>query len=169
MYRPVPMILPWPAPERAFVIKSFTEVDVKVSLTHGVWASTEKGNHRLDKAWMKSSQRGPIYLFFSVNGSGRFCGLAQMVSGLDYTQSSNIWAEGHRWKGLFHVHWLMTKDVPNSHLRHILLHNTPEHKPITQSRDTQELPVDAAMLLLHIFHSHHGTSSLLANHHIPSP
>lgn len=124
MYRPVPMILPWPAPERAFVIKSFTEVDVKVSLTHGVWASTEKGNHRLDKAWMKSSQRGPIYLFFSVNGSGRFCGLAQMVSGLDYTQSSNIWAEGHRWKGLFHVHWLMTKDVPNSHLRHILLHST---------------------------------------------
>lgn len=40
-------------------------------------------------------------------------------------------------------------------LPHLL--DTPEHKPITQSRDTQELPVDAAMMLLHIFHSHHGS------------
>ena len=160
LYRPLPMT--WPMPERAFVIKSFTAIDVQLSVTHGVWTSTEKGNHRLNKAWMRSSQRGPIYLFFSVNGSGRFCGVAQMVSGLDYTQSSNIWAEGDRWKGLFHVHWLILKDIPNARLRHMTLLNTVERKPITQSRDTQELLPEAAIELLHIFHTHQSVSSLFA-------
>lgn len=160
LYRPLPMT--WPMPERAFVIKSFTAIDVQLSVTHGVWTSTEKGNHRLNKAWMRSSQRGPIYLFFSVNGSGRFCGVAQMVSGLDYTQSSNIWAEGDRWKGLFHVHWLILKDIPNARLRHMTLLNTVERKPITQSRETQELLPEAALELLHIFHTHQSVSSLFA-------
>ena len=160
LYRPLPMT--WPMPERAFVIKSFTAIDVQLSVTHGVWTSTEKGNHRLNKAWRRSSQRGPIYLFFSVNGSGRFCGVAQMVSGLDYTQSSNIWAEGDRWKGLFHVHWLILKDIPNARLRHMTLLNTVERKPITQSRDTQELLPEAAIELLHIFHTHQSVSSLFA-------
>lgn len=160
LYRPLPMT--WPMPERAFVIKSFTAIDVQLSVTHGVWTSTEKGNHRLNKAWRRSSQRGPIYLFFSVNGSGRFCGVAQMVSGLDYTQSSNIWAEGDRWKGLFHVHWLILKDIPNARLRHMTLLNTVERKPITQSRDTQELLSEAAIELLHIFHTHQSVSSLFA-------
>ena len=160
LYRPLPMT--WPMPERAFVIKSFTAIDVQLSVTHGVWTSTEKGNHRLNKAWRRSSQRGPIYLFFSVNGSGRFCGMAQMVSGLDYTQSSNIWAEGDRWKGLFHVHWLILKDIPNARLRHMTLLNTVERKPITQSRDTQELLPEAALELLHIFHTHQSVSSLFA-------
>lgn len=160
LYRPPPAT--WPMPERAFVIKSFTAIDVQLSVTHGVWTSTEKGNHRLNKAWIRSSQRGPIYLFFSVNGSGRFCGMAQMVSGLDYTRSSNIWAEGDRWKGLFHVHWLMLKDIPNARLRHITLLNTIERKPITQSRDTQELLPEAAVELLHIFQTHQSVSSLFA-------
>ena len=165
-YRPLPMT--WPMPERAFVIKSFTAIDVQLSVTHGVWTSTEKGNHRLNKAWMRSSQRGPIYLFFSVNGSGRFCGVAQMVSGLDYTQSSNIWAEGDRWKGLFHVHWLILKDIPNARLRHMTLLNTAERKPITQSRDTQELLPETATELLHIFQTHQSVSSLFAEQdHLP--
>ncbi|PKI84399.1 hypothetical protein MVES_001462 [Malassezia vespertilionis] len=90
-----------PVPARAFVIKSFTEIDVEKSLIHGVWSSTERGNRRLNDAWRMSGETGPIYLFYSVNGSGRFCGIAQMTSGLDYSRSSTMWAEGTRWKGLF--------------------------------------------------------------------
>ena len=149
-----------PAPARAFVIKSFTEVDVETSLRHGVWTSTEKGNHRLDQAFAQSSAMGPIYLFFSVNGSGRFCGVAQMLSGLDYTQNTSIWAEGHRWKGLFRVRWLIVKDVPNAHLRHILLLNRNEVKPVTQSRDTQELLPEALAELLRIFCTYVSYSTL---------
>lgn len=149
-----------PAPARAFVIKSFTEVDVETSLRHGVWTSTEKGNNRLDQAFAQSSALGPIYLFFSVNGSGRFCGVAQMLSGLDYSQNTSIWAEGHRWKGLFRVRWLIVKDVPNAHLRHILLLNRNEVKPVTQSRDTQELLPEASAELLRIFCTYVSYSTL---------
>lgn len=159
------MPLPSPSlsvPVRSFVIKSFTDVDVEKSLVHGVWTSTEKGNRRLDQAWATSGHIGPIYLFFSVNGSGRFCGVAQMMSGLDYSQSSSIWAEGHRWKGLFRVRWLLVKDVPNSQLRHILLSNAGEVKPVTQSRDTQELLPAASNELLRIFCTYMSYSTLPA-------
>lgn len=133
------------------------------SLRHDVWTSTDKGNRRLDQAWADCQHVGPIYLFFSVNGSGRFCGLAQMTSGLDYSQSTSIWAEARRWRGLFRVRWLLVKDVPNAQLRHILLTNTDEKKPVTQSRDTQELPPEATAELLHIFCTHASYSTL----HLP--
>ncbi|WFD19794.1 hypothetical protein MCAP1_002030 [Malassezia caprae] len=112
---------------------------------------------------------GPIYLFFSVNGSGCFCGMAQMTSGLDYNQSSDIWADGTRWKGLFHVHWLLVKDVPNAQLRHIILHNTADVRPVTKSRDTQELLPEAAMAVLQIFYTYTGFSSLLSRDTSPMP
>lgn len=158
-YMQHPGVLTLPPPKRAFVIKSFTDVDVQRSMDHGVWTSTEKGNQRLDRAWKQSHTLGPIYLFFSVNGSGRFCGLAQMTSGLDYSQSSDIWADGSRWKGLFHVHWLLIKDVPNAQLRHICLYSTyitltsdtADLRPMTKSRDTQELLPEAALAALQIF------------------
>lgn len=157
------LVPPLPLPQRAFVIKSFPEVDVQRSIDHGVWTSTDKGNQRLDRAWKHSHARGPIYLFFSVNGSGRFCGIAQMMSGLDYNQSSNIWADGTRWKGLFHVRWLLIKDVPNAQLRHIYLPNTADLRPVTKSRDTQELLPEAAVAVLHIFCTYTGGySSLLS-------
>jgi hypothetical protein len=48
-------------------------------------------------------------------------------------------AKQHTWKGTFRLRWLMVKDVPNSYLRHITLANN-NHKPLTHSRDTQEVP-----------------------------
>lgn len=50
------------------------------SLKHEIWSSTALGNQRLDKAFRESATRGPIYLFFSVNASGHFCGVAQMLT-----------------------------------------------------------------------------------------
>ena len=46
--------------------------------------------------------------------------------------------------------------------------NTAERKPITQSRDTQELLPEAATELLHIFQTHQSVSSLFAEQdHLP--
>ena len=42
------------------------------SIKYGVWASTDHGNKRLDQAYRESGNKGPIYLFFSVNTSGQF-------------------------------------------------------------------------------------------------
>jgi len=145
---------------RYFVIKSYTEDDVQKSLKYEIWSSTDPGNKRLDKAFKENAGRGPIYLFFSVNASGHFCGMAEMLTPVDYTRSSTVWTSD-KWKGVFKVRWIFVRDIPNANLRHIRLHNTQERKPVTNSRDTQELPPDAGQEMLRIFHSHPARTSLL--------
>ncbi|ESK91372.1 yth domain family protein 1-like [Moniliophthora roreri MCA 2997] len=145
---------------RYFVIKSYTEDDVHKSLKYEIWSSTDPGNKRLDKAFKECAGRGPIYLFFSVNASGHFCGMAEMLTPVDYTRSSTVWASD-KWKGVFKVRWIFVRDIPNVHLRHIKLNNTQERKPVTQSRDTQELLPDAGQEMLRIFHTHPARTSLL--------
>ena len=150
-----------PPKARFFVIKSFTEDDVQRSLKHEIWASTEKGNQRLDRAYKESSNEGPLFLLFSVNASGHFCGVAEMLSPIDYSSDSNVWVQEGKWKGTFKVKWIYVKDVPNNKLRHIRLTNTTECKPITQSRDTQELPSDGGRQALKIIAEYQSRTTLL--------
>ncbi|BGP22954.1 high-glucose-regulated protein 8 [Rhodotorula toruloides] len=148
---------------RFFVIKSYTEEDVHKSLKYEIWASTDLGNKRLDRAFRESADKGPIYLFFSVNGSGHFAGMAQMLTPVDYSMSSNVWASD-KWKGVLKVRWIYIKDVPLAALRHIRLSNTPENKPVTSSRDTQEVPYDAGLEVLRIIASYSSRTSLLQDY-----
>ena len=89
-------------------------------LQYNVWASTDSGNRRLDEAFRESSAKGPIYLFFSVNASGQFCGMAQMLSPLDYSTKCELWAQD-KWNGQFQLKWIFLKDIPNNLFRHIRL------------------------------------------------
>ena len=126
---------------RFFVIKSYAEDDIHRSIKYSVWCSTEHGNRRLDGAFREQkSKGGNVYLFYSVNGSGHFCGVAQMISEVNFSQDTGIWTQD-KWKGRFGVKWIYVKDVPNNQLRHIRLENN-ENKPVTNSRDTQEVPPD---------------------------
>lgn len=43
------------------------------SLKYEIWASTDLGNKRLDRAFRESADKGPIYLFFSVNARYVLC------------------------------------------------------------------------------------------------
>ncbi|ORY35506.1 YT521-B-like domain-domain-containing protein [Naematelia encephala] len=146
-----------PPAARFFVIKSYTEDDVQKSLKHEIWSSTVLGNKRLDGAFRESAGQMPIYLFFSVNGSRHFCGVARMLTPVDESQSSSVWAQD-KWKGIFKVKWIFVRDVPTAALRHIRLINTPEQKPITNSRDTQELHYEAGCEVLQIFLEHQTKS-----------
>lgn len=112
---------------RFFVIKSVDEDNIhKViipnnqSIKFRIWCSTFKGNQKLQKAFKEAENSYPIYLFFSVNGSGRFLGLAQMTSEVDYHANFNYWSQGDKWKGFFFVVWLIIKDVPNKAFRHLI-------------------------------------------------
>jgi len=53
---------------------------VQKSLKHEIWSSTALGNKRLDAAFRESADKMPLFLFFSVNGSRHFCGVAQMLT-----------------------------------------------------------------------------------------
>ncbi|KPM06745.1 hypothetical protein QR98_0052230 [Sarcoptes scabiei] len=135
---------------RFFIIKSFSEDDIHRSIKYSIWCSTPYGNKRLDTAFRQQEENGPIYLFFSVNRSGHFCGVAQMMSHVDYNASSGVWSQD-KWKGQFKVQWIYVKDVPNDELRHITLENN-ENRPVTHSRDTQEVPYKEGKQVIDIIH-----------------
>lgn len=143
---------------RFFVIKSYSEDDIHRSIKYEIWCSTEHGNKRLDQAYREREPNGAVYLFFSVNGSGHFCGMAQMVSPVDYNSNSSVWSQD-KWKGQFKVRWIYVKDVPNVQLRHIRLENN-ENKPVTNSRDTQEVPHAKGVQVLRIIHSYRHSTSI---------
>ncbi|TKS76820.1 YTH domain-containing family protein 1 [Collichthys lucidus] len=143
---------------RVFIIKSYSEDDIHRSIKYSIWCSTEHGNKRLDSAFRAMNAKGPVYLLFSVNGSGHFCGVAEMRSPVDYGTSAGVWAQD-KWKGKFDVNWLFVKDVPNSQLRHIRLENN-DNKPVTNSRDTQEVPLEKAKQVLKIIAQYKHTTSI---------
>jgi hypothetical protein len=60
-----------------------------------------------------------------------------MMGPVDFNKNMDFWLQG-KWNGSFPVNWHIIKDVPNGHFRHITLSNN-ENKPVTHSRDTQEV------------------------------
>ena len=150
---------PNPKYARFFIIKSYSEDDVHKSIKYGVWASTDAGNRRLDAAYRETCTKGPIFLFFSVNASGQFSGMARMESAIDYNKKVGCWAQD-KWSGTFAIQWVFIKDIPNNLFRHILLANN-ENKPVTNSRDTQEIMLEPGREMLHIFQQFRNKTSIL--------
>lgn len=83
-----------------------------------------------------------------------------MATPVDYTNSSSVWTQTDKWKGRMDVQWIFVKDIPNSQLRHIRVWNN-ENKPVTNSRDTQELPPEAGLAMLRIFAEYPPKSSVI--------
>ncbi|KAF5748632.1 hypothetical protein HS088_TW04G00590 [Tripterygium wilfordii] len=147
---------------RFFIIKSFSEDNVHRSIKYNVWASTPHGNKKLDSAYHEAKgMEGncPVFLMFSVNASGQFCGVAAMVGPVDFEKDVNYWQQD-RWSGQFPVQWHIVKDVPNSRFRHILLENN-ENKPVTHSRDSQEVKLEQGIEMLKIFKDYDSRTSIL--------
>ncbi|XP_024012872.1 YTH domain-containing protein 1 isoform X2 [Eutrema salsugineum] len=149
-----------------FVIKSYSEDDIHKSIKYNVWSSTLNGNKKLDSAFQESqkkiAEKGgkcPVFLFFSVNASGQFCGVAEMTGRVDYEKSMEFWQQD-KWTGYFPVKWHIIKDVPNPQLRHIILENN-ENKPVTNSRDTQEVRLLQGNEVLNIFNNYAAKTSIL--------
>ncbi|KAL5746675.1 hypothetical protein ACOSP7_027821 [Xanthoceras sorbifolium] len=149
-----------------FVIKSYSEDDIHKSIKYNVWASTPNGNKRLDSAYgdaqCKMAEKGrkcPVFLFFSVNASGQFCGVAEMIGQVDFNRNMDFWQQD-KWNGYFPVKWHIIKDVPNPQLRHIILENN-DNKPVTNSRDTQEVRFPQGTEMLNIFKNYASKTSIL--------
>ena len=70
----------------------------------------------------------------------------------------------NKWQGKFEVKWIYVKDVPNQQLRNIRLENN-ENKPVTNSRDTQEIPYEKGKLMLKTMHLHQNTTSIFDDFH----
>ncbi|XP_021756661.1 YTH domain-containing family protein 2-like isoform X1 [Chenopodium quinoa] len=151
---------------KLYVIKSYSEDDVHKCIKYDVWSSTANGNKKLDAAFhdaeVKASETGvncPIFLFFSVNGSGQFVGVAEMTGQVDFNKNMDFW-QLDKWSGFFPVKWHIVKDIPNSQLRHIILENN-ENRPVTYTRDTQEIGLKQGLEMLKIFKNYLSKTSLV--------
>ncbi|KAK3007110.1 hypothetical protein RJ639_016179 [Escallonia herrerae] len=148
-----------------FVIKSYSEDDVHKSVKYNVWSSTPNGNKKLNSAYEDAQRiaagkaRGcPIFLFFSVNASGQYCGVAEMTGPVNFNRDMDFWQQD-KWSGSFPVKWHFIKDVPNPNFRHVILENN-ENKPVTNSRDTQEIRYKKGIEMLRIFKNYTSKTSL---------
>lgn len=141
-----------PVCSKFYIIKSYNLLDINASLIHSIWTSTDLGNKRLNQAFQELKNGGKVFLFFSVNASGKFSGVCEMKSPVDFDSTSDVWVEKSRWKGIFKVKWLIIKDVPSKYFYHLKL-ATNEYKPVTNSRDTQEIPYDIGISMLKIISS----------------
>ncbi|CAH8285388.1 unnamed protein product [Eruca vesicaria subsp. sativa] len=145
-----------------FVIKSYSEDDVHNSIKYGMWSSTPTGNKKLNAAYheaQESSQDCPVYLLFSVNASGQFVGVAEMIGPVDFNKTMEYWQQD-KWIGCFPVKWHIIKDVPNSLMRHITIPNN-ENKPVTNSRDTQEVKLEDGTKVIKIFKEYMSKTCIL--------
>ncbi|XP_038981389.1 YTH domain-containing protein ECT4-like isoform X2 [Phoenix dactylifera] len=149
-----------------YVIKSYSEDDIHKSIKYNVWASTSNGNQRLDNAFQVAQEKMagngskcPVFLFFSVNASGQFCGVAEMIGRVDFGKNMDFWQQD-KWNGFFPVKWHIIKDVPNRQFRHIILENN-DNKPVTNSRDAQEVKFPQGTEMLNIFKSYSSKASIL--------
>ncbi|PIA47184.1 hypothetical protein AQUCO_01400100v1 [Aquilegia coerulea] len=149
-----------------FIIKSYSEDDIHRSIKYDVWSSTPHGNKKLNAAfhdaatiYSETGTRCPIFLFFSVNGSGQFLGFAEMIGPVDFEKDMDFWQQD-KWNGFFPVTWHVIKDIPNNRLRHIILENN-DSKPVTYTRDTQEVGLKQGLEMLSIFKNHSAMSSML--------
>ncbi|PAN16786.1 hypothetical protein PAHAL_3G086300 [Panicum hallii] len=149
-----------------FMIKSYSEDDIHKGIKYNVWASTANGNDKLDAAYheaqilmKENGENCPVFLFFSVNTSGQFVGLAEMLGPVDFKKTMDFWKED-KWNGFFPIIWHIIKDIPNRLFRHIILEHN-DNRPVTFSRDTQEIGLAQGMQMLKIFKDHlQGTSIL---------
>ncbi|KAJ6902713.1 YTH domain-containing protein ECT4-like isoform X1 [Populus alba x Populus x berolinensis] len=96
---------------------------------------------------------------YNVNASGQFCGVAEMVGPVDFNRDMDFWQQD-KWSGSFLVKWHFIKDIPNSSFRHIILENN-ENKPVTNSRDTQEIMYKQGLEMLKMFKNHPLKTSIL--------
>lgn len=149
-----------------YMIKSFNEDDIHKGIKYDVWTSTPHGNKKLNAAFQnaeaKLSQTGtqcPIFLFFSVNASGQFVGVAEMLGPVDFKKDMKFW-KLDKYNGFFPIKWHIIKDVPNRQFAHITL-QINENKCVTFSRDTQEITLKEGLEMLKIFKSYPAKTSLL--------
>ena len=146
-----------------FVIKSFSEEDVHKSIKYGVWSSSRNGNLTLSNAFLLTKEKNSnVYLFFSCNGSGRYVGVARMKTPCDENRTFEFWTQDGKWPGLFDVEWLFIKDVPFKEFKEIIITmKDGEIKPISNARDTQEIPFHQAKIMLEKISNYQNSNTIL--------
>ncbi|TGJ80500.1 hypothetical protein E0Z10_g8265 [Xylaria hypoxylon] len=131
-----------------FVLRSDNPIDIETSVAHNVWTSSSRVNKIIKKAWMKTN--GQVILFFSVIGSRKFCGIAQMTSGVDWANTDEHWLEDS-WQGRFTLNWLSLTELPFEGVKHVPVKSTTPGYRAIACYDGTEISASSAFKLLEAY------------------
>eukprot|EP00826_Nyctotherus_ovalis_P036194 TRINITY_DN3193_c0_g1_i1.p2 TRINITY_DN3193_c0_g1~~TRINITY_DN3193_c0_g1_i1.p2 ORF type:complete len:146 (-),score=51.21 TRINITY_DN3193_c0_g1_i1:175-612(-) len=126
-------------------------------MKYNVWASTAECNQKLHCAYTESNG-APIFLFFSVNGSGRFVGVARMASEVDFETELPYWNVRRKWMGSFELEWVLVKDVPNAKLGWLKYNGDTS---VVRARNGQEMPRELGIRIMGILIKHNTRRSIM--------
>lgn len=180
-----------PTHAKYYIIKSANEVNIHRAIKYNMWCSTYHGNTRLSSGVMETMKKygptGEVYLFFSVNGSGHFCGIARIRGKFTRPHPlGNVWYKDEEFlekecqtlcnllkrgkkekdlivkfsEGAFDIDWVYIKDIPNSEFAHLKVVNNNK-KPFSNSKDTTEIQSEVAKEAFKIFHYYSHKTSLI--------
>lgn len=132
-----------------FILRSTCDDDIHKAIKYGFWTSTYKNNVLLNDLFKKYSRSGtPVYLIYTVVGSGQYCGLAQMSSEVELKKTFSYWWEEVKWSGVFRVNWIYVKDLLYDEVEDIRLRNGNK---VVSSKDGTELDFETGMEMLKRF------------------
>ncbi|KAI0811653.1 kinase-like protein [Xylaria sp. FL0064] len=131
-----------------FVMRSDNPIDIETSVAHSVWTSSSRVNKILEKAWRRTN--GQVILFFSVIKSQRFCGIAQMTSGMDWVNTDEHWLEDN-WQGRFTLDWLCLTELPFVGVKHVPVKSTTPGFRAISCFDGTEISASSAFELLRAY------------------
>lgn len=133
------------------------------AIKYNLWSSTKNGNLTLDNAFKLTKEKGGyVYLFFSCNGSGKFAGVARMKGEVQHDKMFPFWTQDSKWPGIFEIEWVFIKDVPFREFKNVIITmKDGEVKCVSNSRDTQEVPLTEGKTMLSTFSSYLNTNTIL--------
>ena len=85
-----------------------------------------------------------------------------MKTPCDENKTFGLWTQDGKWPGLFDVEWIFIKDVPFKEFKNIIITmKDGEVKPVSNSRDTQEIPYNQAKIMLQTIAAYQNTNTIL--------
>jgi len=132
-----------------FILRSTCDDDIHKAIKYGFWTSTYKNNVLLNDLYKKYSRsKTPIFLIYTVVGSGQYCGLAQMSSEVELKKTFSYWWEEVKWSGIFKINWIFVKDLLYDEVEDVRLRNGNK---VVSSKDGTELDFETGMEILKRF------------------
>ncbi|XP_066911197.1 3'-5' RNA helicase YTHDC2-like [Clytia hemisphaerica] len=128
-----------------FILKCNNEKNMGISFDRSIWATTKSNEKRLHRAFKDSEE---VYLVFSVQGSGRFQGVAKMISGISDKQCEDFGSANLG--GVFDIEWIHQEELPFQATQH-LANPWNDNKKVQISRDAQELEPSVGKALVNLW------------------
>ena len=132
-----------------FVLRSTCDDDIHKAIKYGIWTSTYKNNILLNDLYKRYKRTNtPIFLIYTVVGSGQYSGIARMASEVQLKKTFSYWWEEVKWSGVFKINWVYIKDVLYEEVEDIRMKNGNK---IVSCKDGSEVDFETGMEMLNRF------------------